>query len=144
MSAPSKDIVDELKRLAAENGGVLQPVAVVESARPSTSPLHSRFEWDNTKAAHEYRLAQARMLIRVSVHVIADDGQEDRIFVSLKLDREQDGGGYRTLVDVLSDKDMRKALLAEAIEECQYFERKYKRLTQLAGVIAAMRRIRKK
>jgi hypothetical protein len=37
---------------------------VVEAARDPNSPLHSAFTWDDAEAAEQYRLAQARVLLR--------------------------------------------------------------------------------
>lgn len=44
-------IARELKRIAKANHGQLLPEKVVEAARPNNSPLHNRFEWDDTEAA---------------------------------------------------------------------------------------------
>jgi len=46
-----------------QRDGVLTPEAVVDAAASLTSPLHSFFEWDDTKAGRHYRLQQARNLI---------------------------------------------------------------------------------
>lgn len=142
MKTRSNAVTTELKRIAKANGGILQPAAIVEAATPEDSPLHSRFEWDDSKASHEYRLFQARQLIRVSVHVISGVSSEpERIWVSLRQDREAVGGGYRPLVEVLTDENMRQQLLHEALEDMEYFSRKYARLEELAGVFKEMRRI---
>lgn len=53
----------ELRRINGKNGN-LTPEAVVEDATPESATLHPCFEWDNQKAGHEYRLGQARHLIR--------------------------------------------------------------------------------
>lgn len=133
-------IIAELARIANDGGGILQPTAVVEAARPITSPLHSRFEWDDNKASHEYRLYQARQLIRVCVAVIGNSPNVngDRVWVSLKTDRIMEGGGYRPLVTVMSDKTLRLQLLEEAVQEFQHFQTKYGQLTELSNVFAAM------
>lgn len=56
--------------LAAASGGRLTAEAVVSDATSKTSPLHRYFEWDDKKAGHQYRLEQARALIRrISVQV---------------------------------------------------------------------------
>lgn len=131
-------VAKELNRLAKSSGGLLQPEMVVEAARPESSPLHSRFEWDDTKAGHEYRIWQARQLIRVTVAIIGGEDQEpERVWVSLKSDR-YGNKGYRKLVTVLSDEDMRQQLLEDAIEDMQTFREKYNRLKELAGVFEAM------
>lgn len=58
-----KAVVERL--IALEEKGVLRPDAVVEDARDPASPLHSHFQWDDSKAAHAFRLEQARRLIRI-------------------------------------------------------------------------------
>lgn len=138
-------IISELNRIASRNGGVLKPELVVEEARRPSSPLHSRFQWDDSVAAHEYRIFQARNLIRVVVHVLPNGNEEtERVWVSLKQDQQNEGGGYRTLVSVLSDADLRQQLLEQAFEDLQYFEEKYSHLQELAEIFKAMKKIRGK
>jgi hypothetical protein len=143
MTTPKTNkVVAELKRIAKENGGLLQPETVVEEARPATSPLHSRFTWDNTEAAHQYRIWQARQLIRVTVEVLAGTEETTEVFVSLTTDRERESGGYRTMVSVLSNRDMRSQLLEDARNDMRLFEEKYAKLTELAEVFSAMKKAR--
>jgi len=44
--------------------GRLVPSTVVDAARDPESPLHSLFEWDDSRAAERFRLDQARTIIR--------------------------------------------------------------------------------
>ena len=136
------EIQEELARLMKLGGGILRPVEVVKAAKPKKSPLHDCFEWDDEKAGHEYRLNQARHLI-VSVVVVASGGEMLQAHISLKPDRYSPGGGYRAMVDVLSDKELRAQMLAEALAELEVFRRKYKDLKELAGIFAAMKKARK-
>lgn len=53
-----------LEKIRARNNGVLTPDDVVKDARSETSPLHPYFTWDDSEAANQYRLDQARLLIR--------------------------------------------------------------------------------
>lgn len=53
-----------LERIRARNKGILTPDDVVMDARDESSPLHAFFTWDDTEAAHQFRLDQARTLIR--------------------------------------------------------------------------------
>lgn len=144
MSEQSAAVVAELQRIAASNGGILQPCAVVEAARPADSILHERFEWDDTEAAEQYRLWQARQLIRCSVVIEPRTETTVRAFVSLTADREADGGGYRETVRVMARADSRAALLADALAELEVFQRKYAALTELAAVFAAVRAVIKR
>lgn len=147
MSKLDKAISKELRRIAAKNGGVLLPAFVVEAARPKSSILHSKFCWDDAKAGHEYRLWQARMLIRVTVSVVAGTGEVNRVWVSLKTDANM-GAGYRALVDVMADAELRVQLLQDALADAELFREKYSKLKELAKVFDAMkevsRRVRKR
>jgi hypothetical protein len=132
------EIQAELERIAALNGGILRPADVVDAARPVSSVLHSQFEWDDTEAAEQYRLWQARQVIRVTVEYCQQVGREIKVFVSLKDDRKQKGGGYRTMVNVMSDKQRRVILVNEALEELNRIQIKYSHLQELATVWKAI------
>lgn len=137
-------IVAELKRIAAEHHGKLMPSDVVEAARPKSSPLHSKFEWDNSEAAEKYRLWQARQLISITVEYLGSGEQAslEKVFVSLTTDRDR--GGYRSLVTVMSDEQYRERLLEDALDEMRRFHKKYKELKELADVFEAMKQVTKK
>lgn len=136
--------LEELKRIAAEHGGVLMPADVVESARPKNSPLHSRFTWDDNEAAEKYRLWQARQLIAVTVSYIGPEregAERMRVFVSLTSDRVD--GGYREVEAVMIDPGQREIMMADALEEMERFQKKYADLQELAEVFSAMKRARR-
>lgn len=132
------EIQAELERIAAANNGILRPIDVVDAARPAGSVLHSQFEWDDSVAAEQYRLEQARKVIRVTVEYCEQVGREIKVFVSLKDDRKQPGGGYRTTVNVMSDKQRRVILVNEALEELNRVQLKYSHLQELASVWQAI------
>lgn len=138
MTRHSQDIRQELLRIAESNSGVLKPEDVVHAAESVTSPLHSHFEWDDSKAAADYRLFQARNLIRVTVQYLSPEPTLSRVFVSLLSDRGEAGGGYRTMVNVLGDAAQRQDLLREALGELRRAEKKYGGLVELAGVWDAL------
>jgi hypothetical protein len=143
MRENNKLALAELQRIANINGGLLRPSDVVRAAKAKTSPLHSRFQWNDTKAAQEYRLWQARQLIRVMVTVLPGGSEEpQRVWVSLDKDTQKEG--YRSLVAVMSDKTMREALLRQSFEEMEYFQQKYEALTELSSVFSVMRKVRRK
>lgn len=133
----NKQIIKELQRIAKENKGVLNPRIVVNEARQKSSPIHSQFEWEDSKAAEQYRLIQARELISVMVHVLPNTNKPERIWVSLKTDQIK-GGGYRKMVSILSNKELRKQLLEDALADLSIFREKYKHLNELAEIFAAM------
>lgn len=134
------DYKQELELIRKKHDGVLKPADVVDFARNPATALHERFEWNNTKAADEYRLWQARELIRVVVKV-ADDKETIplRLYCSLSEDRQNDGGGYRLVADVMRSAQMRASLLRQAEQDMVRFQHKYHQLQELASVIQAMR-----
>lgn len=58
----------EIARIQQDRGAVRASV-VVEESRPSAAPLHHEFDWDDPHAASQFRLIQARTLIRDVVFV---------------------------------------------------------------------------
>jgi hypothetical protein len=138
----TSEIRDALQAILRRNHKrKLLPSAVVEAARDPDSPLHHRFTWDDSKAAHEYRLWQARELI-VSVEIVVDNRFESSpVYVSLQSDRLQ--GGYRALSDVLSDKALRAELLTTAAKELEAFQWRYDRFAELSGVFREARRFKR-
>lgn len=136
-------IVAELHKIAARYDGALLPEVVVSAASNEKSPLHSCFTWDDGIAADQYRLWQARQLIRVSIQIVPGTDKMERIWVSLTPDRQLDGG-YRSLISVMSDKNLRAQLLLDALDDMDCFQAKYQRLKELAAVFSAMKRVRKK
>lgn len=131
-----QEIYNELERIRMANDGVLDPKHVVKAAEDESNVLHSQFCWNDRKAAYEYRLEQARRLIRVVVTRIEPISEPVRVYVSLGEDRAD--GGYRTLIDVMNDSAMKEQLMGQARKDMMVFESKYSQIEALAKVIRAM------
>lgn len=131
-------IQEELEAIREEHNGILRAEDVLEYAKNPDTALHKKFIWDDTEAARQYRLAQARAVIRVNVIVPDATLTPVRAYVSLYSDRQQPGGGYRHLSDVLTHNDRRKQLLAQALKEARTWREKYKNLAELAPVFGAI------
>jgi hypothetical protein len=71
---------DELRRLQNLHG-TITPELLVKEAKRSKSPLHPIFEWDDTKAAYNYRLQQARVLLNNIQITVISDGEYRKIDV---------------------------------------------------------------
>jgi hypothetical protein len=120
---------------ACQRNGLIRPADVVEAARDENSALHECFEWDDTEAGHQYRLIQARQLIRVYVHVEEKEEAEPvRAFVSLTTDQRNPGGGYRTIAQVMSNEELREQMLTDALTRLRNLQKQYRSLTELAKV----------
>lgn len=144
-----------LRAIMQKNGGgLLKPEDVLDEAAHPDHPLHREFEWDDSVAAHHHRMAQARTLIRsIPVVYVADDrpakaGQPEVIKVrkyhSLPSDRK-DGGGYREVDEIVSDKNMLDELLETAKHEVDAVLRRYEIFKELGeSVRAAMATVKPK
>lgn len=131
----------EIDRL--NSGGVIRPADVVRAARNSHSALHDCFTWDDGEAAEQYRLIEARNLLRVCVLTEEIAGSNVRAFVSLTSDRAKDGGGYRTIADVMSDSDLREQMLSDALVQLRNMQQRYKSISQLDRVWDALDEVSK-
>jgi len=138
-----REVREALESIRQAHDGILRAEDVVEAAADPDSPLHRHFQWDDGKAAHQYRLIQARNLITVYVEVLPGVSQEPvQVYVSLAQDRQEVGGGYRRIRDVLADPDMRARLVDEALAEFERAKAKYGQLVELAEVFEAIDRVR--
>lgn len=140
-------IRDELEQIRQLHGGLLKPEDVVKFASNERTALHQEFEWDDARASAEYRLEQARKVIRVAVTILPSphsDQEPVRAYVSVASDRAQPGGGYRAFADVMTDDAMRAELVNEAIGEAKRWRRKYERLRELAPIFRAIDKVEAK
>ena len=138
---PHDPVAQALEEVREANGGTLTPQAVVEAARDNASPLHECFTWDDSEAAEQYRLWEARQLIRVRVVLLRpkdEDTRPIRAYVSLIEDRGHEG--YRPTIEVLTDEQRRVALVRQAIGEIAAACKKYEdmELDELGDVFAAV------
>jgi hypothetical protein len=124
-------IRSELEAIRLENNHhVLHVDHVVDWAKSHPdSALHGQFEWDNKKAAAEFRKVQARHLI--AIHVVNVEGK--RTLVSLTIDRVR-GGGYRNVDDVGKLPDLRAVMIKDAIEDLERVRTKYAHVKELEKV----------
>lgn len=133
-------ITEELLQIQRRNKGILKADDVVEFARDPNTELHRQFDWEDTEAAHKWRLHQARNVIRINVSLLPTVQRKFRTFVSLDADRNN-GGGYRSTVKVMSDGAMRDALIEQALKELESFRKRYESFTEFAGLFAEIDRV---
>ena len=123
----------------------LSPRTLLDASRDESAPTHSLFEWDDTKAAENWRLEQASQMIRNLRVVRTDDKQEreamrDKGFV-VTPGRQS---AYVSLDTALHKEEYRNFLIEQAKRDCETFEAKYRRVNELAEVIIAMEQFKEK
>lgn len=134
--------IEELERIRLSNGRMAKPQEVVDVARDPDSPLHVQFEWDDSVAAEEFRLGQARTMMRSIMVIVEGDGEEliEPLYVHVEvLDPEENKQrGYVPLRVAMADPGMREQVLSNALRELEIFRRKYGDLIELKLVMEAI------
>jgi len=129
-TVPPATIAGELQRIWNEQGQKLTPVAIVAEAADETHPLHECFEWDDSLAAEQHRLWQARQLIR-SVRVQYNEHPPQNLFVHVKLQhREQH---YQQVTALLERPVEYVAALGESRRKLEAAARSFEDLKNLAA-----------
>ena len=139
------EVSAELRKIAGKHNGILRPCDVVQYAYDHPkSALHGRMEWDNKTCGTAHRLEQARDIITMEFDVMENDTMPVRMYVSLGDDRKKKGGGYRTLVSVMSDPERRAQFLEESFIEFKRWREKFAHLKELEPIFAAHDKVRGK
>ena len=121
----SDDIDTALDDLVVDNA--LHAEDVVAAARDPLSPLHSKFQWDDSKAAHRYRLWQARQII-ASVTIKLPDGRATRKYINVPVAAARQ---YEPALLVVQDEDKFTAVLNDALRDLREIQRRIEGLRQL-------------
>lgn len=137
-------IRDELKSLADKQDRIT-PRMVLDFAR--ANPSSAIYGWLDTKSAFDpevavekYGLLLCRLLI-TKVKVRVEGGESGyhtvRQYASTLEDRAQ-GGGYRSLDNLISHEEGRQQLIRTALTELRTLQKRYAVLTELVSVWRAI------
>lgn len=125
----------------------LTPQIILEESRPADAILHNCFEWDNGKAAENYRLYQAGHIIRnisVRIEKIDTPTQISRAFVNIKDESKQERGAYVSVEIAMQNENLKNQVLQNAFYELLTFEKKYSAYTEFAKVFSAIDELKAK
>jgi hypothetical protein len=140
-AAEAESFGTELYRLSKVEHVELTATNIVTRARSPKSPLHGWFTWNDEEAAALYREREARNLLNaISFRFSADpetDAAPMRFFAALASGDEDDPGevNYYPMTIIHASEDLTEKLLATALRELSWFERKYKRLQALDSIV---------
>lgn len=143
-----------IEALRVASGGYVEPAAVVDASRPEDAPAHHLFEWDDDVAAEQYRLVQAREVIR-SIEVIVPDHTATRAFVAVVVaaDATEDDTGsaddvttgglrtetrYTSTFAAMRDPQLKAQVLERAVRDLAAWRRRYASLQQFAKLFGAV------
>jgi len=119
LPAPNpKDVADQcLEELEKKYGEISTELLLKEASSPE-HPLHGRFEWDDSVAAHKWRLEQAAQIIRASKFIsFMKDGETPpvRRWISFPSDE----GRYVSRPKAMKLVDVRMAFIGNKVSVLQ-------------------------
>lgn len=144
----AKSVGEHLELLRKQCKGELTPEDILADAKHDNSPLHSFFEWSDTEAAHQYRLSQARGLIRsvVAIYVSDETDKEPRPAVRAKAYvhiPEPSAPHYREAGHAMSQKKTRQLVLQRAWRELQAWKQRYSDLKEFSDLFEVIDEVQK-
>lgn len=135
-----------LAGLDEQNGGEgVTPHMFIEASEPEDSPGHDNFEWDDNKAAYNYRKYQARATMgAILVTVVGADEKPrpERYLHQVRYAIEHpDGEGeesepvtgsvYATISKIAQTPEYRSQIVTKAKKELDYWRKKYQQYQEL-------------
>lgn len=111
-----------MNELAKENR--LNAETLVDVSRPEDAPLHNEFEWDDAKAAEEWRKQTGRVMIASVVCKIENSVQQEPVRAYFHLEREEKE--YTPIETIIKDSEKTDKLLQTALRELIAFQQKYR------------------
>lgn len=124
-----------VEQIEDEYGSVTKEI-FLEKSRPEDSATHSLFEWDNDKAAENYRLEQARKTIGCLRVVYSSPKNADvpvKAFVNVSEFTEK--AQYRNIEVVMNDEDSKETYLTRIRHELNSFVRRNQNVEELADIL---------
>jgi hypothetical protein len=116
----------ELEKIRANHNGQLLAEDVLNAARNPRSPLYKYFQWNDQKAAHQYRMWTARSLIR-SIIIIENKKPAKQVYINIKINptsTTDSTGQYYQNIEIAGHDGFNSAL-----------EQFYKKVSQLMNSI---------
>jgi hypothetical protein len=133
---PASVAKSELDRIRDERGADTAEIVVEEAAKPA-SPLHTMFTWDDTEAAHLWRLEEARSLMR-AITIEFADGTEVRAFHAITIN-ENTQADYVPLEIVQRSEQLSAQVLERALSELDAWTERYQVYSELLPLATVVR-----
>jgi hypothetical protein len=132
MKKEKSEVVSQVLTKIYEEHEEVTPGLVVLEATPKDSPIHDKFEWDNTAAAHEHRLSQARRLIRYYPIFIEDTGTTEQLYHIVMEEAGESSDKYLPISVVVADDDLFDSAKRELMKQVNAIIRSIQKLDEAA------------
>lgn len=123
---------------------------VLSDAEHPRSPIHGMFEWDDSAAAHKYRVTQASSLLSsltVKVEYVKE-GKRREVDVPVRVtfsdESRKSGRSHYDFRKVIQNPIQRFAFLERAADQLQTTRRQYDFLEELSGVFKEIDKVHEK
>lgn len=127
------DLVGHELEIIEKDNGTLKAEDVVKYARNENSELHKIFEWDDTVAAEQYRLNQARKVL-FSISIVTNEDEEItesvRAYVNV-VDSEENERKFKNIARVLENDEEYEQLKKKAYKDLQSCKERYENIIEL-------------
>lgn len=126
-SVPAQVVGEILQSLPSRSADELLKVA-----RSRRSPIHDCFEWDDSVAAHQHRMNQARTMINsLEVEVVVADRKPSTVMAFIK-----QGKSHLYVPTLEADQDDLTAAEAKCLDHMRQFKSRWKGIALARSVIA--------
>jgi hypothetical protein len=120
---------------------LVTPAMLIEAAKPARSPIHNLFEWDDKKAAGNYRIKQAQNLLNHLEIEVVIEGKlvQMKAFhhVSVEVDDDEMVGGYSHTRTVSLDVELSEQVIDKAKQQLIRWKERYAQYRSVfSGVMA--------
>lgn len=115
------------------------PEDILEKAKNTSTELHKCFEWDDTKAAENWRKQTARVIC-CSLQVVVEKEEEQPTTYRL-IQHDKSEMAYKPVILTVRNNDEYSRLLNQAKAELKSFKDRYQKIVELQAVIEEIDRI---
>lgn len=119
-------------------GDSYTPQQIVDFAKNPETELHKCFEWDDTKAAENWRKQQARYVC-CSISIVTDETEQKQTAYRI-IQHNTDKQSYQNVVVTVRNRDQYSELLQMAKRELNSFKERYRSIVELESVIDEIER----
>lgn len=126
----------ELERIGKVERFITAEV-VLKHASAKRSPLHDYFEWDDSKAAREYRLDQARHLLH-SIVIEMENKSQIRAYHHVFVE-SNDQKEYVHLNRAINEEPLWKQVVLNALKEASAWATRYETYEKLHPIVSVIR-----
>lgn len=139
----SQEVAAAVRKVYDDCGGDNLVSNLLQAAERGDEALRAYFEWDDKKAAHEYRLVQAENLVRrVRVKLIRAEDSAPVVVRAYIARRElpakeeaSPSGSYVAIEDIAGASDQEAALVASIRRDVQRLQSKYRHVKDFLSIV---------